>query len=190
MTKVINKKVLPILLALVFSICWFVVPASAEEINDDTGFFAEGATITRIGDIDEPQGRSITSCLLRNITVTAYGGIGTDGKPIGYSINGEYGYAQGPSSILNCSLPSTFYQGMIDLDYDYFLCVLVFSVEGTNLQRVVVKADDEVKIDTSLRSSGWYTVTWTCPRKQHTIYDLIVYSNNVNSMQWGHIDVA
>lgn len=190
MTKVINKRVLPFLLALVFSICWLVIPVSAEEVDGDTSYFAEGATITRIGDIDEPQGRSITSCLLRNLTVAAYGGIGSDGKPIATSINGEFGYAQGSSSILNCSVPSTFYQAMIDLGYDEFICVLVFSVEGTNLQRVVVKADDEVKIDTSLRSSGWYTVTWTCPRKQHTVYDLVVYSNNTNSMQWGHIDVA
>lgn len=190
MTKYINKKMVSVLMAFVFSLCWLVIPVSAEEVNTDLDFFAEGASLTRISDITEPQGRSITSCLLRNITVAAYGGIDSNGNPIANSINGEYGYAEGPSKILNCTVPSTFYQGMIDLGYGEFIGILVFSVEGTNLQRVVLEVDDEVMVDASLRSSGWYSVTWTSPRKLSTSYELVVYSNNTNSAQWGHITVA
>lgn len=190
MTRFFNKKATSLLVSILLAICWFAMPVSAETVNEDMDYFAEGASITRICDIDEVHNRSITSCLLRNLTVAAYGGIGSDGNPIAYSINGEYGYAEGASTILNCTLPSTFYQGMIDLGYNEFIGILVFSVEGTNLQRVVLEVDDDTKVNASLNSSGWYTITWTSSRKLSTAYELIVYSNNVSSAQWGHITVA
>lgn len=189
MTRDINKRLYSILIAILCAFCWLATPAAATNLNDSQNYFAEGAMLTYNGDNDAQQARSINSLLLTSLSVYALG-IDEDGNASAYRINDEYGYAQGPANILNCTVPQTFYQGMIDLGFEYYYNVLTFSVSGSNIYRVVLEVDGETVIDSSLSSSGNYTVTWATPRTTRSSYNLIVYSNNVSATAWGHITVA
>ena len=164
------------------------MPVYAETV-DIKGAATNTPELIYLGEDEANQTRTIESVLLRSLGVYAYAV--QDGQPVYVAIDGEYGYAEGPTyPILNCTVPRTFYQAMDDLGLNYFYNQLKFSVVGTNLYRVVLKVDGEIIVDKTLTQSGTYNLNWISPRKEETIYDVIVYSNNVNVMAWGHITIG
>lgn len=186
MTKVINKKALLVLLTLVLAFCWLAVPVSAAETESYEDYVAEGVSITRIGDVASPQwGGEVYSLMLEEFTVKALAGFDKKGNPIGIEVNDEYGHMEGPAPWLYCALSDNFYYGMEDAGLDTFLCHLKFSVDGTQLQRYIVKVDDITIVDTELTRTGEFEVTWTSPRKLDSEYCVIATTRSTKSTVWG-----
>lgn len=158
-----------VLLALVLSFCWLVVPATAAEVSNEIS----------VNDDFSPRARPhIDELLFQEMYVYAFGGYNSKNEPIGYSINGEYGYGSGPSGGLFCYLPDEFYQGMIDLGYDQFLCYLTFSLEGTQLTRYELLLDGQVVFEATKNVTGEHTLCWIGPRKPTMEFGIHVYNEN------------
>ena len=186
MTKVINKKALLVLLALVLTFCWLAVPVSAAEAESYENYVAEGVSLTRIGDVASPRwGGKINSLMLEEFTVRAFGGYNSKGQPIEIEINDDYGHAEGPLAWLYCGLSDNFYYGMINANLNTFICHLRFSVDGTQLQRYIVKVDDVTIVDTALNRPGEYEITWTSPRKLDTEYCVAAETLSTKATVWG-----
>lgn len=186
MTKVINKKVFLVLFTLVLSFCWLAVPVSAAETESYEDYVAEGASITRIGDVASPQwGGDIYSLMLEEFTVKAFGGYDSNKDPISLDIDGEYGHVEGPSQWLYCGLSDDFYYGMLKKNLNTFICHLRFSVDGTQLQRYIVKVDDVTIIDTKLNVPGEYEVSWISSRKLDTEFSVAATTLSTQSTVHG-----
>lgn len=191
MTKVINKKAIMILFTLVLAFCWLAVPVSAAETESYEDYIAEGASITRIGDVASPQwGGDIYSLKLEEFTLRAFGGYNSSGKPIEIEIydeygNAEYGYVEGPADWMYCKLSDTFYYGMVNANLNTFICHLRFSVDGTQLQRYTVKVDDVTIVDTKLNVPGEYEVSWLSPRKLDTDFCVSATTLSTGATVWG-----
>lgn len=184
MTKVINKKIVAFVMVILCSFCMITIPVYAEAVNSSETV-ANNVSLVYLGD-DAPQTRSINGLLLKSLLV--YPAIYENGQY--YADPNWYASAIGPTyPILNCTVPSDMSQEMTELGFNYFVNHLTFSVEGTNLRRVVLKTDDEIVIDSSLTQTGNYYVEWTTTRK-NSDYELIIYSSNTNIAAWGHITVG
>lgn len=189
MAKVVNKKFVAILMVIFFSFCLIatsVSAAEAEAVTNVEDILANGTSVTALG--DEAQPTSINSLLLNTVAVYAYGTY--DGSTGNYSIDGEYGYSYGPSTILNCTVSNNFYEGMGYFGFDYYHIYLNFTVSGTNLIRYVIYANDEVVKTVYSSSSGSRTEDFIVPRSKNVKYSVVVYSNNTSAVAWGQLNVA
>lgn len=86
MTKVINKKIISILMAVVFIMCTTVIPVSAEDITGNLTY--DDPSIEYVGELDSPQARGVTKVTGRGFTV--YLGEYIDGTMNYYSDEGFY----------------------------------------------------------------------------------------------------
>lgn len=186
MTKVINKKALLVLFTLVLAFCWLTVPASAAEVESNEDFIAQCVSITRIGDVASPQwGGTVDSLMLEELTVKALGRNESSVRPVGTSVNGEFGYAKGPAPWLYCALSDNFYNGMVEARLNKFVCHLKFSVDGTQLQRYIVKVDGVTIVTEEIDGPGVFAITWVSQRKLDTDFSVAVETYSTKATVYG-----
>lgn len=179
MTKIFNKKGLAVLLVFVLSFCWLIVPASAADVENE---------ICKTDDVSSRWGGTVDELLFQEMYVYAFGGYNLKGEPIGYTINDSYGYGSGPSGGMFCYLPDEFYQGMINLGYDQFLCYLTFSLEGTQLTSYELLLDDQVVYTATKNLEGEHTICWVGPRKPNTEFGIKAYTESgLKATIWGRM---
>lgn len=186
MTKVINKKVLLVLMVLVFSICWLVTPVHAEEVTTEDTTSAEFS----LGDAASPtalyylKGITMAVCPGRYDRYTGeyYILTGENNEYVG--INDQTGYTP-----YNCTLPRIGYN--LD-DWNFMYVELVYEVTGGSSYRVEFEVDNPefVYFDKSV-TSGRHIIKWMVPKKYSTYSLNVTPSGTMNALYLGgHISMG
>lgn len=185
MTKAINKKIISILIAVIFIACTAIIPVSAEEeIVFDSTF--EGFSIEYLGESDDLDTRAVE--YVYGTELRAYPSMYKDGQ---YYYNDDwYAITSGRGTTpYNCHIPSSWEADLTASGCNRFIIKLTFKVVGTNISRYELESNGNVIASGSLTQAGTYTAQWIVP-KGYSTYGLTVYATNLTSnFLGGHISI-
>ncbi len=184
MKKVINKKIISILMAVIFIACTAIIPVSAEETVFDSTF--EGFSIEYLGESDDLDARAVE--YVYGIELRVYPSMYKDGQ---YYYNDDwYAITSGKGTTpYNCYIPSSWEADLTASGCNRFIIKLTFQVVGTNISRYELESNGSVIAGGSLTQAGTYTLQWIVP-KEYTTYGLTIYAANLTSnFLGGHISI-
>lgn len=180
MTKVINKKLVAILLAVLFSFCWIATTASAAEID-----------VTEKFSSNEPTSAGVITPLPRlwavqlDVTPCYY----ADGEY--WENSDEYTKIQSgkSGSLFSCEMPTDKYWRMKEIGCEYLYITLTFQTEGVDFTKLKLMVDNNVEYEGSrYMQPGYYSVTWLVPMEiTNTTYSLTVSNRQYSLCVQGHI---
>lgn len=204
MTKIINKKAFLILLAVIFSFCWLIVPASAEEVSysetTSDNFIVESITnpilsvdrlhpediATPFADVDNFSVKGETFLVIParyNQNEGVYERL----------MNQEYwSVASSGYTPYNCTVSREISQFMAENGFDLFYVELVFNIQGTSTYRIELSLDNPEWVDCPTRAQGGKNlVRWMMPKAYHT-YGLNVTPSGslIAKYLGGHISIG
>ncbi|MCM1167792.1 MAG: hypothetical protein NC401_17530 [Ruminococcus sp.] len=180
MTRTINKKIVAILLAILFSFCWIATTASAVEVDLDE----------RISSNEAPSAAVITPlprlwALQLDVTPCYY----ADGDY--WENSDEYTRTQSGKSgdLFNCEMSTDVYWRMKEIGCEYLYITLTFQTEGVDFTKIRLMVDGDVEYEASrFMQPGYYSVTWLVPMKiTQTTYSLTVSNQRQSLCVQGHI---
>lgn len=179
MTKVINKKALLVLLALVLAFCWLSVPVSAAEVEDE---------VCIGGNVASPQwGGTVYNLTFESMDVYACK-IDSYGRPYGAEVNYTHASWDGSNQAFFCYLTEDFYQGMIEENLDEFYCTLWFNIQGDQITKYEILVNDEVILTKTKDLLGNRSCTWICPRMPEMTIGIKVYTTSgLKASIWGRV---
>ena len=185
MTKIVNKKIITLLMAVIFIACTAIVPVSAAEIVPDSTF--GGFEITYLGDDDSPQAMAVDS--ISGNAFKVYPATIQDGQyayaPEWYESATGTGYTP-----YNFTLSSQTSADMSTLGWKYLIIELTFTVKGSNLTRYELQVNGSTYSTGNIVQAGTYTISWVVP-KAYSTYGLTVYATSLNSNYLGgHISIS
>ncbi len=204
MTKTINKKVFLVLLAVMFSICWLVVPASAEEVSGSEvtseQFTVESIT-NPILNVDGLHTEDIATPFA-NVDNFSVKGETFLVIPARYNrnegvyerlMNQEYWSITGSGyTPYNCTVSRETSQFMAENGFDLLYVELVYNIQGTSTYRIELSLDNPEWVDCPSRAQGGKNlVRWMMPKTYHT-YGLNVTpsSSMIAKYLGGHISIG
>lgn len=204
MTKVINKKVLLVLLALVMAFCWLAVPASAEGVSFSKTT-SDNFTVESITDpILSADGLHTEDVAvpLANVDNFSVKGESFLVIPARYNrsegvyerlMNQEYWSVTGPGySPYNCTVSSEISQFMLENGFDLLYVELVYNIQGTSTYRIELTLNNPEWVDCPDRAQGGKNlVRWMMPKTYHT-YGLNVTPTGSTIAKYlgGHISIG
>lgn len=175
MTKVINKKVLLVLMTLVITICWIATPVRAVAATTEDTTSASPTAIYYL------KGITMAVCPAKYDNITGQYLILTGEYNEYVGINSSTGY-----SPYNVTLPRIGYN--LD-EWNLMYVELVYEITGGSSYRVDFSVDNPeyVTYDKSV-TSGRHLITWIVPKKYST-YSLNVTPSGTLNAQYlgGHI---
>lgn len=204
MTKLINKKVFLVLLAVVFSLCWLAVPASAEEVSCSEAvsehFIVESITDPIINvDGLHPEDIATPLASVDNFTVKGETFLVV---PARYNssegvyerlMNQDYWSVTGSGyTPYNCTVSREKSQFMAENGFDLVYVELVYNIQGTSTYGVELSLNNpEWASYTTRVQGGKNLVRWMMPKKYHT-YDIIVTPSGsmISKDLGGHISIG
>lgn len=204
MTKVINKRVFLVLLAVMFSFCWLVVPASAEGVSysetTSDHFIVESIT-TPILNVDGLNTEDIATPFA-NVNNFSVKGETFLVIPARYNrnegvyerlMNQEYWSITGSGySPYNCNVSSATSQFMLENGFDLLYVELVYNIQGTSTYRVELTLNNPEWVDCSSRAQGGKNlVRWMMPKTYHTYgLDVTPSGSLIAKHLGGHISIG
>lgn len=183
MTKVINRKLVSVLMAVIF-ICTAIIPVHAEESMDETIF--NGPSIECLGEGSALQARGVTKITGRGFTV--YPAKVEDGVMTYYDAYGETSTGSGYTPN-NCYVSKTLQNNAIALGCDYLVIEMTFSVEGTGTMWLEFESNGNKIIDGTIYQPDWYTIMWHTPMSYSTYGLNISGTGNSSYYLGGHISL-